>query len=290
MQEILNQVSKAWLTTNAVLFKHILDYETKLNKFLNKTGGWIREQEEHIWTKMFEITGDAGTPLCTSLDIMLCLLDTLPSFLVNLSYQSNSPIICSFVPKAYAQPWLGLHSVDLACLPSFKNHKKAKDVLREAIIQSTGGGTVSRVSAGPSTSTSTEPTQIEKDTNAPLSLLPLQSILHPNAGMPSPLLRNTRSLTPLPMRSRHLGMNPKVVIWTHRVHPDQVLGLSVAVGPVRGLQSDLRPAQVWYRPTHDQHRLAALKSFLERPVEVMVMKTPCTLLMREMCLKAVCLF
>ena len=167
MEEILNQASKAWLATNAMLFKHILDYEAKLEKFLNKTGGWIREQEERIWTKMFEITGEAGTPLCTSLDIMLRLLDTLPSFLVNLSYQSNSPIICGFTPEAYAQPWLGLHGVDLACLPSFENRKKAKDVLREAIIQSTGGGTVSRASAGPSASTSTEPTQIEKDTNAP---------------------------------------------------------------------------------------------------------------------------
>ena len=153
--------------TNEALFKHVLNYEAKLEKFLNKTGAWIREQEEHIWTKMFEITGDAGTPLCTSLDIMLCLLDTLPSFPSNLSYQSNSPIICGFAPEAYAQPWLGLHSVDLACLPSFQNRKKATAVLKEALIQSTGGGTVSRASAGPSASTSTEPTQIKKDANAP---------------------------------------------------------------------------------------------------------------------------
>ena len=118
-------MSRAWLETNVALFKHVLDYEAKLEKFLNKTRGWIREQEECIWTKMFEITGDAGTPLCTSLDIMLCLLDTLPSFPANLSYQSNLPIICGFAPEAYAQPWLGLHGMDLTCLPSFENCKKA---------------------------------------------------------------------------------------------------------------------------------------------------------------------
>ena len=78
MEEIINQASHAWLKTNAALFKHILDYEAKLEKFLNKAGGWIREQEEHIWTKMFEITGDAGTPLCTSLNIMLCLFRHSP--------------------------------------------------------------------------------------------------------------------------------------------------------------------------------------------------------------------
>ena len=89
MEEILNKASKAWLKTNAALFKHVLDYEAKLDAFLNKTGGWIREQEERIWTKMFEITGDAGAPLCASLHIMLHLLDTLPSYPANLSYQSN---------------------------------------------------------------------------------------------------------------------------------------------------------------------------------------------------------
>ena len=43
MEEILDQASKAWLETNTALFKHVLDYEAKLEKFLNKTGGWIRE-------------------------------------------------------------------------------------------------------------------------------------------------------------------------------------------------------------------------------------------------------
>ena len=158
MEEILNKVSEAWLKTNTALFKHVLDYEAKLDMFLNKTGGWIREQEEHIWTKMFEITGDSGAPLCASLNIMLCLLDTLPSFPANLSYQSNSPIICSFAPEAYAPPWLGLHGMNLACLPSFESCRKATDVLKEAIIQSTGGGAVSTARAGLSASTSTAPT------------------------------------------------------------------------------------------------------------------------------------
>ena len=104
MEEIINKANKAWLRTNVSLFKHILDYEGKLNEFLNKTGGWIREQEEHIWTMMFQITGDIGAPLCASLNILLRLLETLPSFPANLAYQSNSPIICRFAPEAYAQP------------------------------------------------------------------------------------------------------------------------------------------------------------------------------------------
>ena len=176
MEEILNKASEAWLQTNASLFKHVLDYEGKLNTFLDKAGGWIREQEERIWTMMFQITGDIGAPLCASLDVLLCLLETLPSFLANLSYQSQSPIICGFVPEAYAQPWLGLHSLNLPHTPSFDSRRKAEDVLKEAIIRSTGGGVAATARTDPSASTSTAPTQISRDAETlPLHGLPSSS-------------------------------------------------------------------------------------------------------------------
>ena len=38
MEEILNKASEVWLKTNSVLFKHVPDYEAKLDAFLNKTG------------------------------------------------------------------------------------------------------------------------------------------------------------------------------------------------------------------------------------------------------------
>ena len=115
---------------------------------------------------MFQITGDIGAPLCASLDIVLHLLETLPSFLANLTYQSNSPIICRFTPEAYAQPWLGLHSLHLAHTPPLDSCRKAKDVLKEAILCSTGGSAATTVSTGPSASTSTVPKQTRRDAKA----------------------------------------------------------------------------------------------------------------------------
>ena len=44
MEEILNRASKAWLRTNAVLFKHVLDYEAKLNMFLDKAGAGLERK------------------------------------------------------------------------------------------------------------------------------------------------------------------------------------------------------------------------------------------------------
>ena len=49
IEELLNKVSEAWLRANVLLFKHVLDYEVKMDAFLNKAGGWIRAQKECIW-------------------------------------------------------------------------------------------------------------------------------------------------------------------------------------------------------------------------------------------------
>ena len=137
MEEIISAANRAWLWANETLFDHVLDYERKLNAFLDKAGSWIRQQEEHIWTTVFQIVEDTGAPLCACLNILLHLLDTLPSFPPNLSYQSQSPIICGFSPAAYARPWLGLHSLNLPHAPSFDSGRKAEDVLKEAILRST---------------------------------------------------------------------------------------------------------------------------------------------------------
>ena len=115
---------------------------------------------------MFQITGDIGVPLCASLDIVLHLLETLSSFPANLTYQSNSPIICGFAPEAYAQPWLVFHSLDLAHTLPLNSCRRTEDVLKEAILHSTGGSAAATVRTGLSASTSTAPTQIRRDAKA----------------------------------------------------------------------------------------------------------------------------
>ena len=119
----------------------------KLDAFLDRTGGWIRVQEDCIWMTMVQITQDLGAPFSAGLTIVFCLLDTLPYFPANLTYHSTSPIITGLTPKAYAQwPWLGLHSLDLAHTPPPDSHRKAEDVLKEAILCSTRGNAAATVS------------------------------------------------------------------------------------------------------------------------------------------------
>ena len=163
MEEIVNAANKAWSRANETLFHHVLDYEGKLNAFLNKVGCWICEQEERVWTTVFQIVEDTGAPVCAFLDILFCLLDTLPSLPPNLSYQSQSPLTCGFSPVAYAQPWLGLHNLNLPHAPSFDGSRKARDILKDAIICSSQGRPVSKAKVIPAASTSTAPIHTSKD-------------------------------------------------------------------------------------------------------------------------------
>ena len=209
MEEIVNVVNKAWSRANETLFNHVLDYERKLNAFLDKVGGWIREQEERVWTTVFQIVEDTGAPVCAFLDILFCLLDTLPSLPPNLSYQSQSPFTCGFSPVAYAQPWLGLHNLNLPHTPSFDGGRKAEDVLKDAIIRSTQGRPVSKARVIPATSTSTAPVHISKNAETiPLRGLPARS---PPAVRSPSKCKHARS--PSPQRSQSGTSSPQARAW-----------------------------------------------------------------------------
>ena len=54
MEEIISAANKAWSQANKTLFDHVLDYERKLNAFLDKAGSWIHEQEERIMDQFFK--------------------------------------------------------------------------------------------------------------------------------------------------------------------------------------------------------------------------------------------
>ena len=51
IEELRNWVSDTWLQTNVSLFKHVLDYEGKLDAIFDKMGDWIKTQY-CIWIMM----------------------------------------------------------------------------------------------------------------------------------------------------------------------------------------------------------------------------------------------
>ena len=196
------------------------------------------------------------------------------------------------MPEAYAQPWLGLHSLNLTHTPSFDSHRKAEDVLKEAIILSTGDRGAATAWAGLSTSASTAPMHNLREMLkcSPWMVFPplLQYTLHPNTDVPSPSLRNAHGLAPL------LVQKFSIRAWVKRESFELIefirigfCDLAVAVSPKAGLQLDPKPVQVWDRSTHKQRHLEVSKSSLEmKPVRVRMMSW--ILPMRQMCHKVVC--
>ena len=219
-EEILNKVSEAWLQTNASLFKHILDYEGKLNTFLDKAGGWIREQEEQIWTMMFQnnrghwsaimcqprhfAPSPGNTPLISG---KRCIPEPVTHHLRVCAQSLWSALVRASQPESSSH--------------SFDSRRKAEDILKEAIICSTGGGVAATVRTDPSASTSTAPTQISRDAETlpwvvlP-PVLPLLYALLPSANTPSPLLHSAHSpAPPLLARVQHPSVDQEGVVRAH---------------------------------------------------------------------------
>ena len=174
-----------------------------------------------------------------------------PHFRQTLRTRAIHPSSVGSHPKLMLSPGLGLHSLNLAHTPSLDSHGKVEDVLKEAIICSTGGGAAATARTGLSTSTSTAPTQIKRDAEAlPLGGLPSTSsstVCSPSKcrRTKSPSLQCLHGLAPpLLVRVWHLSTDQERVIQAHQVHWDWVLGLAVAVGPKVGPQLDPKPAQV----------------------------------------------
>ena len=122
-----------------------------------------------------------------------------PCFRQTLHTRASHPSSVGLQPKAYAQPWLGLHSLNLPHTLSFNSHRKAEDVLKEAIIRSMGGGVATTARTDPSTSTSTAPTQILRDAKTlPLRGLPSSS---PSAACSPSKRKCTKSPSPQRLQS-----------------------------------------------------------------------------------------
>ena len=247
---------------------------------------------------MLWITKDLRAPLCAGLNIVLHLLDTLPSFPANLTYQSSSPIVTGFVPETYGQwPWLGLHSLDLAHILPPNSCRKVEDILKEAILRSTGGNAATTVSTGLSASTSTAPLLTGQDADE----LPWEGF--PSTSSPTIHFPTKRKYAPgLLLHAQLARSGSSSSSWELSVH-SQIEKLFELVGLIR--------LQFWFGQqqwvpckgsparskasghmrdlsTRKQCQMEALKSSLEmRPVVERMMSW--TLLMRQTYHKGVCL-
>ena len=293
MEGLINEGSKAWLWTNTSLFKHVLDYEAKLDAFLDKAGGWIRAQEEHIWMMMFQITGDTGAPLSASLDIVLVSWKHSPPFWPTLHTRAIHPSSVGLHPKLMPSAGWGFTAWILytLCLLTAAGRprtfwRRLSSAVQEVVQPLQWGQFCLPLPPQHPHSSGEMPKHSPWKVFPPL--LPPQYALHPSADVPSPLLHTARGpARPLLARVWHLSADQEGVIQAHWVHQAQVLDLVVAVGPVMGPKLDPKPVQVRDLSTHEQHQMGVSKSSLEmKPVEARMMSW--TLPMRQMCHKGVC--
>ena len=130
------EVDEAWLDTNSILFCHALEYQNKLSNFLKKSKEATEALHDHIWTVIFKVMEDTGTPTREGLGITMHLVDMLPTIPIHLAFHFSILGLTSFVPEVYAAwPWFRMDILDLMHMPPLQSDYKALDVLCEEIIK-----------------------------------------------------------------------------------------------------------------------------------------------------------
>ena len=118
-----------------------MDYDAKLSDFLKETENALQAQWDHILMIVTRIMEDAGAPVSNGLVIAICLLNMLPTPLVNMAFNGAVPMLTGFAPEVYASwPWLRTNSLNLMHTPPPHIDRMAMDVLWDEIVHQLGSG------------------------------------------------------------------------------------------------------------------------------------------------------
>ena len=100
----------------------------------------IQAQVDHIWMVVTRVMEDHGAPVSNGLGITICLVDMLPTVLVDLAFHTIVPMLTGFTLEEYAsKPWLKTNILNL--MHTLTPHCKcmAMDVLCDEIVCNLGG-------------------------------------------------------------------------------------------------------------------------------------------------------
>ena len=125
-----------------MLFDHTLDYQSKMSDLLTESSQAIEALYDHIWMVVSKVMEVAGKPMADGLGIAMCLVEMLPTILLDLAFNSVVPALTGFVPEVYAvQPKSMMDLLDFSHAPPPHSDWRVMHVLCKEILRSTHGPT-----------------------------------------------------------------------------------------------------------------------------------------------------
>ena len=94
------EAGNAWLDANSIIFHHTLEYQNKMTEFLMESAVAIEVLHDCIWEVVMKVMEDAEKPAADGLGITLCLVDMLPTVLLQLAFNTATPGSPVLLPRS----------------------------------------------------------------------------------------------------------------------------------------------------------------------------------------------
>ena len=108
----------AWLDTNSLLFRHALEYQSRMIELITRSQESIQALHDRIWKVVIQVMEKAGKSTVDSLGITLHLVDMLPTIPLKLAFNTATAGLPGCAPEVYAvQPVMGTDGLDFSYTP-----------------------------------------------------------------------------------------------------------------------------------------------------------------------------
>ena len=100
MRRLHSEADAAWKQMHKVMYNHQLEYDQQLSDFLKEAGVTLANMRDRIWTAVHALVGGEGVTFKDCLSLALRILPLLPQIPVDISYETQIPLIIAYCPES----------------------------------------------------------------------------------------------------------------------------------------------------------------------------------------------
>ena len=100
MHRLHSEADTAWKKMHEVMYNHQLEYDRRLSDFLKEAEATLTNMRDQIWTAICALVESEGVTFQDCLSLTLRILSLLPQIPMDISYETQIPLIITYCPES----------------------------------------------------------------------------------------------------------------------------------------------------------------------------------------------
>ena len=100
MRRLHSEADATWKQMHEVMYNHQLEYDWRLSDFLKEVEVMLANMRDRIWTAVRTLAEGEGVTFEDCLSLALRILSLLPQIPVDISYETQIPLIIAYCPES----------------------------------------------------------------------------------------------------------------------------------------------------------------------------------------------